>query len=348
MKALIAVVTLAALVVVMLWLQGTFDAGKIGPGSAVRAAEPAAAARTATVRRAVVPVHAEAVGTVRSRRTTRVSPRIMGTILEVRAEVGTPVKRDALLAMIDVREAEARLAAARAGLAQAEAVYVRASAEMRRTSELFAKKAATQEALESATADHDTAKAALDGAAEAVKGAEIVVSYAEIRAPLDGVVAEKLAEPGDLALPGRPILVLSDPADLRLEAEVREYLTPLLNVGTPVEVVFGAPLDETHVTQVEERAPEADPATRTFRVKAPLPAGSRARPGNFGRLRFAAGERETILIPAAAVTRLGQLETVVVAAEGRLAVRHVRTGAAVGDELEVLSGLAEGEEVVVR
>ncbi|MCU0725474.1 MAG: efflux RND transporter periplasmic adaptor subunit [Planctomycetes bacterium] len=348
MRFLIGLLALAAVVVGMLFLQGIFASGKVGPGTEVLEPERAGARRTAVVGAETVPLYAEAVGTVRSRRTTRVSPRIMGTILEIKVRVGEPVNENDLLALLDVREAEARLAGARAGLAQAEAVHLRAASELRRVQELFAKNATTREQVEAVTADHDSSKAAADGAREAVKAAEIVVGYAEIRAPMKGVVAEKLAEPGDLALPGKPILSIQDPADLRLEADVREYLIANLEVGAPVEILFGAPLSERFDAAVEERAPEADPGTRTFLVKASLPKESKARPGNFGRLRFRVGEREWVSVAAAAVSRVGQLETVRVAEGDRVTVRHVRTGEARGDRVEVLSGLTAGEKVVVE
>jgi RND family efflux transporter MFP subunit len=346
-RLLIGLLALAAVIVGMLWLQGTFASGKVGPGTEVLPPEKAGARRTAEVSVESIPLFAEAVGTVRSRRTTRVSPRIMGTILEIKVGVGDPVEANDLLALIDVREAEARLAGARANLAQVEAVHIRAASELRRVQELFAKNATTREQVEAVTADHDSSKAAADGAREAVKAAEIVTGYAEIRAPMKGVVAEKLAEPGDLALPGKPILTIQDPSDLRLEADVREYLIANLDVGAPVTVLFGPPLSERFDAAVEERAPEADPATRTFLVKAPLAKESKARPGNFGRLLFRVGEREWLSVPVAAVSRIGQLETVRVVEGDRVMARHVRTGETRGDRVEVLAGLSAGEKVVV-
>jgi RND family efflux transporter MFP subunit len=346
-KLIIGAVVLAVLVVGLLWLQGIFDPSKVGPGTRVRDPERAGDRKTAEVESVTVPEVVQSVGTVRSRRTTRVSPRVMGTLLEITVNQGSEVSEGQVLARIDVREAEARLAAARANLAQAEAVFQRASADHRRYTELFEKGATTQERMEAATADHESAKATVDAARETVRAAEIVVGYAEIRAPLSGVVAEKLAEPGDLALPGKPILTIQDPKNLRLEADVREYLGDRVTVGSTVVVTFDAPLSERHETVIEERAPEADPRTRTFRVKAGLPAETRARPGNFGRLRLTVGERTMLRIPAAAVRRIGQLETVRVLEDDRVLVRHVRTGKVLGDAVEVLSGLSAGEKVVV-
>ena len=156
-----------------------------------------------------------------------------------------------------------------------------------------------------------------------------------------------MAEPGDLALPGRPILVVQDLSDLRLEADVRESQITYLKIGTPVTVLFGEPGNKPVTTKIEETATEADPRTRTVRVKAPLGKDSGARPGNFGRLRFRTGNRQVVLVPREAVRRIGQLETVKVVEDGRIRVRHVRTGRSHGDRLEVLSGLAAGERVVV-
>lgn len=348
MRVLIGLLVIAAVIVGLLYSQGLFSSERVGPGSEVRAPETVGDVPTAEVVSEKLPVFSEAVGTVRSRRTTRVSPRIMATILEVSVEQGDAVREGAILARLDDREIAARVAAAEANLSQAEARLTIAQAAHARYQGLFEKGAATREQLESVTGEYEVAKAAVTGAKEAVRAAEIVVGYTEIVAPLSGVVTEKLAEPGDLGLPGKPILVIQNPDELRLEADVREYLVPSVSVGTEVSVVFGTPIDEELVTRVSERAPEADPRTRTFRCKADLPAESKARPGNFGRMRFRTGERDVLLIPAGVVRRVGQLETVKVVEDGRVRVRHIRTGAAHGEQVEVLSGLTAGEKLVIE
>ena len=141
------------------------------------------------------------------------------------------------MARIDDREVSARVEAARAAVAQAEARLAQAAAAHRRYTELFKKNATTREQLEAVTGDFEIAKAAVEGVRAAVREAEIFLGYTTIKSPLSGVVTEKLAEPGDLALPGKPILVLQDPSDLRLEADVREYLITHIPVGTNVSVV---------------------------------------------------------------------------------------------------------------
>ena len=347
MKVALGFLAIAAVIVGLLYTQGMFDPSKVGPDTEVAAPESAGDVAVAEVTTTSVEIWSEAVGTVRSRRTTRVSPRIMGTVLEIRANQGDEVKKGDLLVRLDDREVAARVSAAKADLARAEARLSQAAKAKQRYTELHSKSAATREQLESVVADHDAAAAAVAGAQEAVRVAEIVVGYSEIRAAISGVVTEKLAEPGDLALPGKPLLLVQDPSDLRLEADVREYRIGSLPLKTPVRIVFGPPIDARYDSVVEERAPEADPATRTFLVKAPLPAGAKASPGNFGRLLFRTGEREVVLVPAGAVRRVGQLETVKVLEDDRLTLRHVRTGSAHGDKLEVLAGLVAGEKVAL-
>ena len=351
MKLTIGFATIAAVIVGLLYVQGTFDTGKVGPGTEVEAPETAgdlpAGTPVVELITETIPVWSEAVGTVRSRRTTHVSPRLMGMILELNVNQGDTVEKGDLIARIDDREVAARLAAARAEQNRAQANLDQALSAFERYKELHARSAATKEQLETVTAQYQSAKAAVAGASEAVNVAKIVVGYAEIHAPVSGVVAERLAEPGDLSVPGRPLVTIQDPSNLRLEADVREYLIAHLGVGVDVVARFGAPLDVAYETKVEERAPEADPSTRTFLVKAPLPSDTKVRPGNFGRLRFRTGEREVLLVPASAVRRLGQLETVrVIDEDGHVLVRHVRTGRAVGDKLTLLSGLSAGEKIV--
>ena len=348
MKVIVAIVVIVGLVVGLLFWEGVFDSSKVGPDTEVRAPESAGSVPSIEVVAVMTPQYAEAVGTVRSRRSIRVSPRLMGTLLEVNVAQGDTVEKGDVLARIDDREVSARIEVAKAAVAQAEARLSLAAAAHRRYSELFNKNAATKEQLEAVTGDFEMAKAGVEGARASVREAEVYLGYTTIASPQDGVVAEKLAEAGDLALPGKPILVLQDPSDLRLEADVREYLITHIPLGAGVQIRFGEPLNRIFESTVEERAPEADPATRTFLVKAPLPKDSGARPGNFGRLRFLTGEREAILIPTGAVRRIGQLETVRVIEDDRIRVRHIRTGGTIEGKLVVLSGLTVGERLVME
>jgi RND family efflux transporter MFP subunit len=168
-----------------------------------------------------------------------------------------------------------------------------------------------------------------------------------LRAPFDGVVTERLVDPGDMAVPGKPVVVIHDPHSLRLEADVGERCAGDLVLGQEVSVRFET-LQRDVAAHIEVIAPMADPQSRTFQIKAALPAQPELRPGIFGALRVTCGTHQALLIPATAVTRTGQLESVRVFTDGEARVRHIRTGKAYGDQVEVLSGLQAGEKVVTR
>ena len=183
-------------------------------------------------------------------------------------------------------------------------------------------------------------------AANMVQEAEIGLGYTTIKAQEKGEVARRLAEPGDLAFPGKELLTLQTGASLRLEAMVRESLIGHVRLGDTLTVVVSAlGGDEPLSGTVDEIEPLADPVTRSFLVKAKLPEVPGLYPGMFGRLMVPLGERESVLIPEAAVHRIGQLETIMVRSGDKWESVYIRTGAVYNDMVEVLSGLSGGETI---
>jgi RND family efflux transporter MFP subunit len=184
-------------------------------------------------------------------------------------------------------------------------------------------------------------------AEEILREATIALGYTKMVAPENGEVAKRLAEPGDLAWPGKPLVVLQTRGALRLEAMVREGLIQKVPVGSRLEVVLtavGARVEGT----VEERVPAADPQTRTFLVKVGLPPRGDLFPGMFGRLRVPVGKRKVILVPREAVKRVGQLDMVTVRSNGDWETCFVRTGREREGNVEILSGLEGGEIVALE
>jgi RND family efflux transporter MFP subunit len=202
----------------------------------------------------------------------------------------------------------------------------------------------TQAASEQAKEGVSAAEAHVKRAEEVVNETGIALQYAVIKAPEDGLVAERMAEPGDLAWPGKPLLILHNPRRLRLEANVPEGLLDKVEPGTELPVLIDALKLELR-GKVDEVVPSGDPRSRTFLVKALLPERDRLLPGMFGRLRVREYERETILAPVAAVRRVGQLEAVRVKTDQGWRERFVRTGIRLDGRIEVLSGLS-GNEVL--
>ena len=302
---------------VLLFVAGAFDGDRTQPGRLAPPAGLPPPPATAVAVRGRVPVIEETVGTVRSRRRVAVGAQVIARVVLVAAEVGDRIKAGAPLVALDDADFAAR--------------FTRAKAQYERVKGFLARQAATPEQMEAAEAEYLQAKAA--------------VEHTRIAAPIDGVVAERRVEPGDLATPGTPLLVVLDPSALRLEAQVREGLIGQIILDTRLEVELPATGAIVQGT-VAEVLPSADPQSRTFEVRVNLDPAPGVHPGMFGRLRLPVGEREIVRVPAAAVVRIGQLETVLVEAEGVWQRRLVTTGAASADgSVEVLSGLAGGETV---
>lgn len=338
----------AALVVLILYMSGTFTTGRIAPGK--RAAPPGLPppATTFKVKEEPWPVREEAVGTVRSRVQASVAPQITGQVIEVTVDAGDGVDEGQVLVRLSSQEYRARLEQARSSLASAVAGRTRVDAALTRVRRLFDQNATTAERLEEVEAEKGQADAAVEAAEQRVKEAAAFLEHTTLRCPMKGVVADRLADPGDLAYPGKPLIVVHSPTDLRLEAPVREGLIARVNLqkaaDRDVEVYLTA-LDVTVRGRITEVLPSADPVSRTFLVRVALPPTDGLFPGMFGKLRIELDPRDTVMVPAAAVVRVGQLATVRVEERDRWVRRFVTVGPEEGDRIEVLSGLRADETI---
>ena len=139
----------------------------------------------------------------------------------------------------------------------------------------------------------------------------------------------------------------SDPAALRLEADVPEALINRIQIGQKLSVrTFTQEVSLEGV--VSEIAPAADAASRTFNVKLDLPSKTDMRIGQFARVTVPVGETQALRAPASALVRRGQMELVFVLVANHAQLRLVRTGKQIGDEIELVSGVSADEQVVVE
>jgi RND family efflux transporter MFP subunit len=347
-RSLQAAGALAAVALLILWMAGAF-AEKIEPGTVrAQAATAPSGAATAAVREAVVPVMEEAAGTVQAERKTVVSARIVAAIREVRVRAGDRVAAGDVLVLLDERELAAHAQEAQRAVQAAEAARVRAESDLRRAAPLVENRVISQSEYEQTESVFKLADADLERARQALEAATVGSSYAIITAPVAGRVIDRLVDPGDTAMPGRPLLSLYDPTALRIEVPVREGLVGRLVLGAAVRVRLGSGAETIEGT-VDEIVPQAEAGSRTFLVKVGLPGRADLYTGMFGRVLIPAGERKRVMVPTAAVRRVGQLDFVdVVGAERRVQRRLVTLGPAIGGEdVEVLSGLRASETVVV-
>jgi RND family efflux transporter MFP subunit len=303
----------------------------------------------------------EAVGTVRAAQTSQVASQIMGNIAQIHAREGDRVQSGQVLAVIDdsqrrsaVEQATAALTAAEKEVSTADSDYSLAESTLRRYQQLYEKKSVSPQEFDeikaryqSAQARRDMARAGQAQAAAALTQARTSLGYAQIRAPFAGLVTEKKADTGTLASPGMLLFTVEDTRSYRLEATVDESDIRILRIRQTVPVSIDALGDAELSGKVAQIVPAADSASRSFLVKIELPSDARLRSGLFGRARFPRGERSSLSIPRAAVVERGQLQGVYVIDANQIAgLRYITLGQTAGDQVEVLSGLQEGEKLV--
>jgi RND family efflux transporter MFP subunit len=173
-----------------------------------------------------------------------------------------------------------------------------------------------------------------------------MLDCATIRSPIDGIVIDKKIDVGDMVSPGQILVTLFDPKRMQLVASVRESLTRRLRVGQSIGVQVEG-LNKVCEGKVSEIVPEAQSASRTFQVKVTGPCPAGIYTGMFGRILIPLDEEQVLVIPRRAVREVGQLELVEVVENGQLSRRAIRIGRTFGEDVEVLSGLREGEQVVL-
>ena len=306
---------------------------------------------------------------MQARTTATITARILAPVREVRVSPGDRVRAGQTLIVLDGGDLTAGARAARsaalaaeqgskaaaAEIQAAEAGLVLARASHDRVAGLQARRSATAQELDDATATLRSAEARVAGAsARALQAASTVesaraasdqasttASFTTIAAPFDGMVTGKMVEPGNMASPGMPLLRLEDTRGFRLEVRVDESRIGEIRNGDSVPIVLGTGTNPVAGTVAEvSRAVDAD--ARAFLVKIALPDAPGLRSGEFGKARFGGPPRRALTIPAAAIVRRGQLTSVFVVDHGVATVRLVNV-----NESEVLAGLTESEMVIL-
>jgi RND family efflux transporter MFP subunit len=316
-----------------------------------------------TVQRAEIPDLLEATGTVRAAKTSDLASQMMGNIIEIRVHEGERVQQGEVLALIDESQPRAAVERATAALIAAQEQFDAANSELalaqstlKRYQNLYEKNSVSPQEFDevetrqqAARAHRDMAQAGENQAKAALNQADTALGYTRIRAPFDGVLTAKKADPGTLASPGMPIFTIEDTRLYRLEAAVNESDLKYLRTGEHIPVLIDALGGPGLRGEVAEIVPAADPASRTFLVKIELPPDARLRSGLFGRAEFPRGERQALMVPSSAVVRRGQLQGVFVLDQSRIAsLRYITLGKFSGSEVEVLAGLQEGERLVAK
>jgi RND family efflux transporter MFP subunit len=325
---------------------GAAAAPGVAPGSelATVSARPAGAAAAAAYD-----------GVVEAVRRTVVAAQVSGAVVQLDAKVGDRVKAGQVLVRLDARAADQATAASDAQVRVARAAQEVAEKEVARQRQLAAERFISSAALDRAEAEYKAASAQAAAMLAQAGAARTQSGFFVVRAPYAGVVSEVPVALGDMALPGRALVTVYDPAALRVSAAVPLSAVAALGDGKGVRVelptpaVPGGATPQLHIPLRVQQLPAADAATHTVTLRADLTPGLAGLvPGQFARLWLpaAGGTRANPWVPAAAIVRRAEMTGLyVLDANGRPLLRQVRLGRSDGAQVEVLSGLAAGERV---
>ncbi|WP_410473623.1 efflux RND transporter periplasmic adaptor subunit [Guyparkeria sp. TX1] len=288
-------------------------------------------------------------GTVIASDQSPIASRMMGYVREINVREGETVEKDQPLLTIDqsdvdtqIRQAEAALAKARSGLANARSNY-------ERFQRLYEQNAVPKQQFEQMRTAYEVAQGDFQAAQAAVEQAQSQVNYAQIRAPFAGTIVQRMVDPGQLATPGQPLLMLMGSGDREVQVEVDDQAFARLSEGDTLDVGYrdndGNPA--TFSAEVLRLVSAADPITRTHTVKLSVPSDLSLTPGNFVTVSVVLDQKAAILVPKEAIHDRGGMQGVFVLDDlDRARFRLVRVGQERAGEVVVLAGLNDGDRVI--
>jgi len=265
----------------------------------------------------------------------------------------------------NIRATESARAAARANETFAsttfdryQTLFERHSVSPQEFDEMRAKfevaKAETERAdrmLQATKAKQNQVMARIDQSRADVSNARIYAGYARLTSPINGIVVSKQTDVGYMATPGAPLLTIENNSVYQLEVSVEESRLGTIHLHDQARIEIEALGNKEVTGSVEEIVPAADPNSRSYIVKVGLPnvSGTQLRSGLYGKARFTSGQRQALTIPQKAITQRGQLLSVFIVDQSGVArLRLIKTGKTLGERIEVLSGLNEGEQIVAE
>lgn len=277
----------------------------------------------------------EAIGTARANEAVTITAKVSNTVTAIRFREGEEVKAGDVLIELDTEQARANLAEAEAALSDSESQF-------KRSKELFATRALSESQL-------DQLEATLKGNQARVAAARAQLSDQIIRAPFSGRVGLRNISLGSLISPGTVITTLDDTRIIKLDFSVPEVFLPVVREGQEINARATAYPEEVFKGKVQSIDSRIDPVSRSIIVRAEIANPERRlKPGMFMTVRLVRSEKPSLVIPEQALVPEGDRQFVYVVHEGKAVQTEVKTGRRRPGEVEILSGLAQGDSVVIE
>jgi RND family efflux transporter MFP subunit len=318
---------------------------------------PAASSAPPAVARVVQVARAESrplertltvVGTLAAREEATIAAQVAGQLEQSYVEIGSAVAAGQALALIDTAAYEALAKVSAANLARAKASAANAAQNLKRVQDLQREKIASSSDLDAAVAEAASTQADVRAAEAQEAVARLNLERSHVRAPFAGVVAERIASPGDYLAVGAPIVRLVQTNPLRLRLEVPERESAAVRPGQAVRVTVEGDTN-VYAGELARLAPAIREASRMLLVEADVANPGGLRAGLFARARIVVNPREpAVCAPTAALINFAGLEKVVVLKDGKAIEKTVTSGRRDGSWIEIVSGLTAGETLVLN
>jgi RND family efflux transporter MFP subunit len=334
---------------------------KIKPGSV----EPERKEVSGVIFKAIAPsitdLFYETSGTIKAKNVSVISSRLMGAVTRIVVKEGDKVNAGDTLIFIDDSDTKQKMAAAGAGYVEAQkaleaSMNNKSLAEItyQRYSKLQEERVISQQEFDQietqkkiARIEYERMQQAVERARAMDEEARAYYNFTKIKAPYNGVVTSKKIDVGSMAVPGAPLLVVEDASQFKIEVPVDERLYKKLSIGMDVSVLITS-TNDIRQGNIATIAPAVDPSSRTFNVEI-LVKGAPLRTGLYAKVLISEGKKETMLIPKKAVVEKGQLTGVYsVNEKGVISYELIKTGKVYGERIEVLSGLKNGDRIIME
>jgi len=306
---------------------------------------------------AVTVITATPGGTVDGGQTAQLSTKLMGTITRIYVKTGDRVRRGQTLASISSQDISAKRAQTSAAILEAEANVSNAKKDFDRYTNLYNKQSASAKELDNVTLQYNAAKARLEAASQMQNEVNAIAAYSTITAPFDGVVTQRLADEGNMANPGMPLLVVEQNTQLQISATVSEDQVGLLKKGSKAQVEIKAAGKSIECT-VNEISPSSQMTGGQYEIKLSIPEAQKKDlyAGMYVNvfIPVSGGTVSTqtsgvVLVPTSSLVQNDQLTGIYTISSNNTAIlRWVRTGKVFGDQTEILSGLSSTETFILK
>ena len=302
------------------------------------------AAQVTTIQPAEVALYRVTPGAVVAQESVQIASRLMGYIRDIAVAEGQPVKAGQRLFTIDPLDIQGAVEQANLGLRQAEDAMKDAKTDFDRFEALYKDDVVSRQNFEKMKLNYEIAASRAAQARAGLVTARGQLRYAVVTSPINGVVTRKLANQGDIAAPGHPVMMVENPARMQVQTAVSEDIFRTLRTGDAIRVEVDG-LTQPVTAKVARLTPAADPMTHSYSVKLDVSAPG-LKSGAFARVLFPAGKHTLLAAPQTAVLdRAGITGVFVVDAQGNAQFRMIRSGKIEAGQVEVLSGLNPGERV---